>query len=599
MGSAGYPIISITQPASNDSILESRTEDMPASPIIPASHSSYSCLNSDISEYDEWASPSPSDIDSSAKERSQNEHQLSNDWRNDFNHERRPEIEESFEELAAPISREPSEISDLGQRLYYESRTTDNRAPSASVSGESHTLARPSGRKSLQDRLFEALQRKNRTTPLAQGFFPTTALSTIITVRTVKKELQEQRSLKNYNRDRISQFAQMICTETPCKTSNSNENGDVISFRKIFAILVMLDQVPAIVRFLKTNVNDLDLPLEAMYRSHGGLYDLRRRKAPSERLKCFPKHWGSLLLSRFEEMQWATLAPWFGKARASSETGVLHYRLHDKTVLPFLGDCDEGPEEENEFAGGGGRVFKAKIHPGHHTFHNKQGDRYGHHGDIKPENILWFPDRDGSPVGPSAFEGGTLKLTDFGLADISTKRTMSRIRGTAIMVTRCYCAPEIDLPDGGGHGRQYDMWTLGCLYIEFVTWLIGGWQLLSKFNLARIALDKEWCSFKTDTFFMIQENSDSPDKEKEAIVKPQVTKFIEQLHGHPKCTQFLHDLLDMVQTGLLIVKKSNGQHLERLSSHQVCGRLNDMWRRCLESDTYGSKPCPRRGSNAI
>lgn len=152
-----------------------------------------------------------------------------------------------------------------------------------------------------------------------------------------------------------------------------------------------------------------------------------------------------------------------------------------------------------------------------------QCDRYGYHGDIKPENILWFPDRNEGPTGSSAFQGGTLKLTDFGLAAISTKRTMSKIRGT-IMVSRCYCAPEIDLPDGGGHGRQYDMWTLGCLYIKFVTWLIGGWRLLSEFTHARSAVDQAWCSFKTDTFFTIKESLDSPDREMEAIVKPQVTK---------------------------------------------------------------------------
>ncbi|KAL0472492.1 hypothetical protein QR685DRAFT_571074 [Neurospora intermedia] len=579
-GSASNPIVRIIQPGTIDSTLEQDGEDLAASLVIRPSQGSYSYLNSDISDYDEWVSPSPSDIGSSYEEDDQNEHQLSNDWRNESCHERRPEIEESFEELVAPS--EPSESSDLGQRMYNEgsTRTTDSRVQTPLVSGESRIFARP--RKLLQDRLFEALQRKNSNTPLAKGFFPATALSTIITFRTVKEELQRQPSLDNYDLDKISQFARMICTETPCKTSNDNGKGKVQSFRKVFAILVMMDKVPAIVKFLETNVNDSDLPLKAKYRRHGGIYDLRRRKTPEVKLKCFPERWGCLLLSQFEEMH--------------TKHRVLHYRLPEKAILPFLGDDEEGPSEEYDLAGGGSRVFRVKIHADHHTFHERLCDRYGYHGDIKPENILWFPDRNEGPTGSSAFQGGTLKLTDFGLAAISTKRTMSKIRGT-IMVSRCYCAPEIDLPDGGGHGRQYDMWTLGCLYIKFVTWLIGGWRLLSEFTHARSAVDQAWCSFKTDTFFTIKESLDSPDREMEAIVKPQVTKFIEELRANPKCTKFLHELLDTVQSGLLIVKKSNGKQLERLSSQQLCGKLNDVLRKCLDSDSYGCTPCPREKIN--
>lgn len=221
---------------------------------------------------------------------------------------------------ASDIHQEPSESSDLGQRMYNEgsTRTTDSRVQTPLVSGESRIFARP--RKLLQDRLFEALQRKNSNTPLAKGFFPATALSTIITFRTVKEELQRQPSLDNYDLDKISQFARMICTETPCKTSNDNGKGKVQSFRKVFAILVMMDKVPAIVKFLETNVNDSDLPLKAKYRRHGGIYDLRRRKTPEVKLKCFPERWGCLLLSQFEEMQWTTLAPFFRKGPAEHQT---------------------------------------------------------------------------------------------------------------------------------------------------------------------------------------------------------------------------------------------------------------------------------------
>lgn len=107
-GSASNPIDRIIQPPTIDFTLEQNGEDLPASLVIQPSQGSYSYLNSDISDYDDWVSPSPSDIGSSAEEDDHNEHQLGNDWRNESYHERRPEIEESLEELVATSVRRQS-----------------------------------------------------------------------------------------------------------------------------------------------------------------------------------------------------------------------------------------------------------------------------------------------------------------------------------------------------------------------------------------------------------------------------------------------------------------------------------------------------------
>lgn len=81
------------------------------------------------------------------------------------------------------------------------------------------------------------------------------------------------------------------------------------------------------------------------------------------------------------------------------------------------------------------------------------------------------------------------------------------------------------------------------------------------------------------------------------VITYTLPQFIEELRANPKCTKFLHELLDTVQSGLLIVKKSNGKQLERLSSQQLCGKLNDVLRKCLDSDSYGCTPCPREKIN--
>ncbi|KAK3949093.1 kinase-like domain-containing protein [Pseudoneurospora amorphoporcata] len=139
----------------------------------------------------------------------------------------------------------------------------------------------------------------------------------------------------------------------------------------------------------------------------------------------------------------------------------------------------------------------------------------GHHGDIKPDNVLWFS----TPAGAKEltahspnFRGGTLKLTDFGLAGLDTRRTVSRDIGD-IAISRDYCAPEFDVDGDCKPGRQKDMWALGCVYLEFITWLVGGWPLVEEFRNARKMKDPNWNSFETSTFFMLDTRS---------VIKPKV-----------------------------------------------------------------------------
>ncbi|KAK3694487.1 kinase-like domain-containing protein [Podospora appendiculata] len=85
---------------------------------------------------------------------------------------------------------------------------------------------------------------------------------------------------------------------------------------------------------------------------------------------------------------------------------------------------------------------------------------FGHHGDIKPEKVLWFsdskPPEDLSEAGSRAC-GGVLKLSGFGLAELNTHRTASMLRNNnnALSCAYMYRAPECDLPGVDRKGRQY------------------------------------------------------------------------------------------------------------------------------------------------
>lgn len=124
---------------------------------------------------------------------------------------------------------------------------------------------------------------------------------------------------------------------------------------------------------------------------------------------------------------------------------------------------------------------------------------YGRHGDIKPANILWFRD----PNDPNG--KGVLKITDFGLAEFSAAHSRSYKPKSKVANTANYRPPECDLL-GELIGPSYDIWTLGCVYLEFVTWLLGGWKLVEEFTRNRLSFDRALL-MDSDTFFEIEEGS--------------------------------------------------------------------------------------------
>lgn len=93
--------------------------------------------------------------------------------------------------------------------------------------------------------------------------------------------------------------------------------------------------------------------------------------------------------------------------------------------------------------------------------HKKTGLDGCHHG-IKPENILVFPHPDYLPI---------LKLSDFSAAKFSmvgedeSGRSASGIHGTVT-----YHGPENEM--GMKTTRPFDMWALGCAFLEFLLWFL-------------------------------------------------------------------------------------------------------------------------------
>ncbi|KAH7385408.1 hypothetical protein DE146DRAFT_748230 [Phaeosphaeria sp. MPI-PUGE-AT-0046c] len=99
------------------------------------------------------------------------------------------------------------------------------------------------------------------------------------------------------------------------------------------------------------------------------------------------------------------------------------------------------------------------------------------HGDLKPENILRFTVEEDSSL-------GTLKIADMGLAKQHVLKTSDRNAKRLITNTRYgtqpYEAPET-ITAKYGLSRLYDIWSMGCITLEFIIWIIYGNEQLTSF----------------------------------------------------------------------------------------------------------------------
>jgi hypothetical protein len=212
----------------------------------------------------------------------------------------------------------------------------------------------------LQTRIHAAFQ----STRKEQGeFLPKGLLCTLINTQSVAQELDQQLS-DIHTPEEISRYAERICSETEVERRGKLK---IKSFRKIFALLVLVEATKFILQFLEEDVSDIDLPLTLV--KYKGIDGLCRRNTTGqdagEPLKCLrrPK-WSTTKLRLFEYYQWKVLAPFFFQ----DENGdVKHYKLNDQHILPFMA-LDDMAEEDAEREGGFGRVQMVGIHPDHHNF---------------------------------------------------------------------------------------------------------------------------------------------------------------------------------------------------------------------------------------
>ncbi|RSL99018.1 hypothetical protein CEP52_009962 [Fusarium oligoseptatum] len=164
------------------------------------------------------------------------------------------------------------------------------------------------------------------------------------------------------------------------------------------------------------------------------------------------------------------------------------------------------------------------------------------HGDIKPQNILVFGGHQGD-------NSTTLVLADMGVSKFHEKAT--DLRESATMTaesTISYEAPEADdtIRKQDPRRRRYDMWSAGCMFLEFTVWLVYNNEAVKGFHEQRTDPGDP---MSPGNFF-------AREPKQSAEIHPAVTAAIKHLREHPVCKvgTALGDLVTLISDRLLRIQ---------------------------------------------
>jgi serine/threonine protein kinase len=192
--------------------------------------------------------------------------------------------------------------------------------------------------------------------------------------------------------------------------------------------------------------------------------------------------------------------------------------------------------------------------------------RYGLHGDIKPKNILYFRQRPNyeDPI-------GVLQIADFGLARLHRFESRSRVPSNTVIASPTYSPPDSMI--GMFISRAYDMWCLGCVYLEFISWLILGVEAIHEFSNSRGTTYTQSTEFSDDFFYTKLGDT--------VVVRQGVIDWVRELKGQQRCSQALLDLLELIMSKLIVIDPR-----KRISSLELHRELSVIVDRAGQDTTY-------------
>jgi len=199
------------------------------------------------------------------------------------------------------------------------------------------------------------------------------------------------------------------------------------------------------------------------------------------------------------------------------------------------------------------------------------------HGDLKPGNILCVKE----------YGEIVLKIADFGVLRIHHAQTINRTSATtSTLLTPLYQGPEVefermDKTDQRPRSRKYDIWSLGCVFLEFVIWLLHGPKAIEGFASAR----RNGASL-TSYYSPLYEVTDKAGKA--ARVHQLVSWTIERLEDNPQCKgeTALAALLSLTKNQMLQPEVE-----DRPLAADICKQLENIVQEAEKRDSYLLHSC--------
>ncbi|OAL47430.1 HET-domain-containing protein [Pyrenochaeta sp. DS3sAY3a] len=202
------------------------------------------------------------------------------------------------------------------------------------------------------------------------------------------------------------------------------------------------------------------------------------------------------------------------------------------------------------------------------------------HGDLKPENILWFK-HEGN--------GGIFRIADIGLATFHEREANTKDRkGIPTQTpsgTSRYEPPEMEETRGKGEprSRQYDMWSMGCIVLEFLLWLAYGHGAILAFRI----LTPHYFWWKN-----VQDETYHVDDYVIAVMEKLTTDF--------ESDSAFMDLLKIVQEALLVIQISS-EYKSVSGCREIAGKVHEqveeIYSRSITDEQY-LRPLIRRSFSA-
>lgn len=195
----------------------------------------------------------------------------------------------------------------------------------------------------------------------------------------------------------------------------------------------------------------------------------------------------------------------------------------------------------------------------------KKPGRTGFHHDIKPQNILVFAKTDTKNASLKITDC-VLKISDFGAARINVILSQSgapeitsyKLRNFTLGDS-VYGAPDYTIE--GYTSRPYDLWSLGCVFLEVLIWTFG----LSNSDLDNFANDRlhsRGAPMNWDSAFWHK------DRDGKIRLKTAVVEHLKQLQNHCRNRGVFEHLVR--STGRLLTKLPS----KRSKAQDICTELD-------------------------